>query len=342
MSAGTEIVPQEGRKLSGAEKGLLFLVSIDEAIATRILSHLEPDEVVALRSAAETLNEVHPRAIASVHREFAEHIEQGLPTSLKGSGAYLRRLVGTALGEGKAAELWSEKVDGDGAVQRLSKLDVPSVLALIEREHSQTIAVILSQFSPGRAAEILKEMTPERQADVMVRMAQIQSIPMAVMEEIDRTFSLELESVSDGEREEIDGAQAAIDVLKRLDAERSEALIEELSSIDSSLADKLKKSMFTFDDLVRIDTRGMQAVLKEVSTENLVVALKTASDEIREKVFGAVSSRAAGMLREELEMLGPMRVSDVEAAQQQVVEQALNLERDGRITIADEGGGDYV
>lgn len=342
MTAGAEIVPSVGRKLSGAEKGLLFLVSIDESIATRILSYLEPDEVVSLRSAAETLNEVHPRAIASVHREFAEHVEQGLPTSLKGSGAYLRRLVGQALGEGKAAELWSEKVDGNGAVQRLSKLDVSSVLALIEREHAQTVAVILSQFSPGRAAEILKEMSPERQADVMVRMAQIQSIPTTVMEEIDRTFSLELESLGDGEREEIDGAQAAIDLLKRMDTERGEALIEELSSIDSDLAERLKKSMFTFDDLVRIETRGMQTLLKEISTETIVVALKTASDEIREKVFGAVSSRAAGMLRDELEMLGPMRVSDVESAQQQVVEQALNLEKDGRISIADEGGGDYV
>ncbi|MDD9942998.1 MAG: flagellar motor switch protein FliG [Myxococcales bacterium] len=334
--------PQQQRPLKGCEKGLLFLVSLDEGIATRILAHLSPDEVKALRGAAEGLTEVHPRAIASVHREFAEYVENGLPTSLKGSGAYLRRLVGQALGEGKAAELWSENVDQAGAVQQLAKLDVPSVLALIEREHPQTIAVILSQFSPGRAAEIVKEMGPERQAEVMIRLAQLQGVPRSVMQEIEQQFAIELESMGDGEREEIDGVKVAINVLKRMEGERSEALIEELATLDNTLADELRKSMFTFDDLMRIDTRGMQAVLKEVSTETLVVALKTASDELREKVFGAVSKRAAAMLREELELLGPMRVSDVEQAQQQIVEQALNLERDGRITIAEEGGGDYV
>lgn len=330
------------KKLSGAEKGLLFLVSLDEAIATRVLSNLTPEEVKKLRGASEGLNEVHPRTIAAVHREFAEYVEKGLPTSLKGSGAYLRRLVGQALGEGKAAELWSENVNEEGAVQQLAKLDVPSVLALIEREHPQTIAVIISQFSPARAAEIVREMGPERQAEVMVRLAQLKSVPSSVMVEIDRQFAMELESMGDGERQEIEGVKIAINLLKRMEGERSEALIEELSAIDTSLADELRKSMFTFEDLLRIDGRGMQAVLKEVSTESLVVALKTASDEIREKVFGAVSSRAAGMLRDELEMLGPMKVSDVEQAQQQIVESALNLERDGRITIAEEGGGDYV
>ena len=330
------------RRLTGPEKGLLFLVSLDESIATRVLSHLSADEVKVLRGAAEGLTEVHPRIIASVHREFAEYVEQGLPTSLKGSGAYLRRLVGQALGEGKAAELWSEHVNQEGAVQQLAKLDVPSVLALIEREHPQTIAVILSQFSPNRAADIVREMGNERQAEVMVRLAQLKSVPRSVMEEIDRQFATELETMSDGERHEISGVNVAINILKRMEGEKSEALIEELSAIDNTLADELRKSMFTFEDLLRIDGRGMQAVLKEVSTEVLVVALKTASDELREKVFGAVSSRAAAMLRDELDMLGPMKVSDVEQAQQQIVEAALNLERDGRITIAQEGGGDYV
>lgn len=338
----TALAQVEERKLTGAEKGLLFIVSLDESIATRVLSHLSPDEVKQLRAAAEGLSEVHPRTIAAVHREFAEYVEAGLPTSLKGSGAYLRRLVGAALGEGKAAELWSENVNQEGAVQQLAKLDVPSVLALIEREHPQTIAVILSQFSPARAADIVREMGAERQAEVMIRLAQLTSVPSSVMEEIDKQFATELETMSDGERHEIEGVQIAINVLKRMDGERSEALIEELSTIDTSLADELRKSMFTFEDLLRIDGRGMQAVLKEVSTESLVVALKTASDELREKVFGAVSTRAAGMLRDELEMLGPMKVSDVEQAQQAVVEAALNLERDGRITIAEEGGGDYV
>lgn len=338
----TALASTDASQLSGAQKGLLFLISLEESIATRVLSHMSPQEVQALRAASDGLAEVHPTVIAAVHREFAEQIDDGVPTSMKGSGAYLRRLVGQALGEGKAAELWSDKAQNNTAVQKLANLDTPGVLAIIEREHPQTIAVILSQFGSGKAAEVLTEMTTERQAEVMVRLTKLASVPTSVMDEMDKQFAHELDSMGDGERIEIPGVKVATNLLKRLDPERSEALIEELASIDSALADELRSSMFTFEDLIRIDGRGMQQLLKEVKTESLVVALKTASDEIREKVFGSVSSRAAAMLREELELLGPMRVSDVEQAQQAIVEVALNLERDGRITIADEGGGDYV
>lgn len=340
--SGLAKVPESVHELSGAQKGLLFLVSLEEAVATRVLSNLSPQEVQSLRSASEGLAEIHPNVIAGVHREFVSLIDDGVPTSMKGSGAYLRRLVGQALGEGKAAELWSDQGKADTAVQRLANLDTPSVLAIIEREHPQTIAVILSQFSSGRAAEVMKELPTERQAEVMVRLTQLASVPTSVMEEMDKQFAREMESMGDGERVEIKGVRVATNMLKRLDAERSEALIDELASIDSALADQLRTSMFTFEDLIRIDGRGMQQMLKEVKTESLVVALKTASDEIREKVFGSVSSRASAMLREELDLLGPMRVSDVEQAQQAIVEVALNLEREGRITIAEEGGTDYV
>jgi flagellar motor switch protein FliG len=326
----------------GAEKGLLFLVSLEEAVATKILKCMTPEEVRTLRAAAERLNEVAPATLASVHVEFAQEMERGVPTSLKGSGAYLRRLVGQALGEGKAAELWTEIKEGAGAVQQLAQLDISTILGIIEREHPQTIAVILSQIEPARAAEILNKMNPERQAQVMLRLAQLESIPNGVIEEIERQFAQEIDALSSGSRHKIDGLNAAGGLLKRMNNERTEALLEELSSVDGALAEKLKKALFVFEDLVRIDGRGMQALLKEVSTDQLVLALKTASDEMREKVFASVSSRASGMLREELDLLGPTRIADVEQAQQAIVEQALRLEREGRIQIAREGGADYV
>jgi flagellar motor switch protein FliG len=329
-------------RLGGPEKGLLFLVSLDESIATRILKSLSPDEVKTLRAAADHLREIEPAALASVHVEFAQQMERGVPTSLRGSSAYLRRLVGQALGEGKAAELWTEAKERGGAVQALASLDIPTILGLVDREHPQTLAVILSQISAARAAEILARMNPERQAQVVVRLAQLESIPSSVIEEIERQFATEIEAMATGARQPIDGVKAAGGLLKRLDGERSEALLEELASLDVELAERLKKSLFTFDDLSRIDSRGMQALLKEVSSEQLVLALKSASDEMREKIFGAISSRAAGMIREELELLGPTRVADVEQAQAAIVEAAMRLEREGRIQIAREGGTDYV
>jgi flagellar motor switch protein FliG len=330
------------KALSGAAKGLLFLVSLEEAIALRILKCMTPDEVRLIRGATEAIKEVDPAALTAVHIEFAHKVERGMPTNLRGTSAYLRRLVGQAMGEGKAAELWTEQKEGGGAVQQLAELDLATIMGIIEREHPQTIAVVLSQIASQRGADILGKLPQERQAQVILRLAQLESIPSTVIEEIERQFALEIETLGTGARHHIEGLKAAGGLLKRLPSEHSEALMEELTSIDSAMTDKLKKALFTFEDLQRVDTRGMQALLKEVSTEQLVLALKTASDEIREKVFASLSQRAAGMIREELELLGPTRLADVEQAQLAVVEQALRLEREGRIQIGREGGADYV
>jgi len=328
-------------KLGGAEKGLLFLVSLDESVATKILKCMSPEEVRQLRAAANQLPEVPPSALTAVHVEFAQAMERG-SNSLKGSSAYLRRLVGQALGEAKASELWTDLASGTGAVQALAALDIPTILGIIDREHPQTLAVILSQIEPKRAAEISTKLSPERQAQVLLRMAQLEGVPNSVIEEIERQFATEIASLSTGSRQEIDGVKVAGNVLKFLDSERSEALLEELGSLDPALVTELKKALFTFEDLQRVDGRGLQMLLKEVSTESLVLALKTASEVIREKVFSSVSSRASQMLREELELLGPTRLADVEGAQQNIVEAALRLEREGKIQIAREGGSDYV
>jgi flagellar motor switch protein FliG len=330
------------RRLAGAEKGLLFLVSLDESVATKILKCMSPEEVRMLREAANALPEVASQALTAVHVEFAQAMERGVPTSLRGSGAYLRRLVGQALGEAKAVELWTEQREGTGAVQQLAALDIPTILGIIDREHPQTLAVILSQIASERAAEISSKLTPERQAQVVMRLAQLEGIPHSVIEEIEKQFAAEIAALSTGARQTVDGVRVAGDLLKHLENERSEALLEELTSLDPALAEQLKKALFTFEDLQRIDSRGLQTLLKEISTENLVLALKTASEVIREKVFNSVSARASAMLREELELLGPTRLADVETAQQTIVEAALRLEREGRIQVAREGGADYV
>jgi flagellar motor switch protein FliG len=332
----------EQRRLMGAEKGLLFLVSLEEAVATKILKCMSPEEVRLLREAANALPEVASNALTAVHVEFAQAMERGVPTNLKGSGAYLRRLVGQALGEAKAVELWTEQREGSGAVQQLAALDIPTILGIIDREHPQTLAVILSQIAPERAAEISSKLSPERQAQVVMRLAQLEGIPNSVIEEIEKQFASEIAALSTGSRQAVDGVKVAGDLLKHLENERSEALLEELTSLDPALAEQLKKALFTFEDLQRIDGKGMQTLLKEISTENLVLALKTASEVIREKVFSSVSARASAMLREELELLGPTRLADVEQAQQTIVEAALRLEREGRIQVAREGGADYV
>ncbi len=328
--------------IDGAEKALLLLVSIDESVATRVLSHLEADEVLALRKASEQLLEIDPKVLLVVHREFVGRMRQGMPASLKGSGAYLRRLAGKALGEGKVAELWEERREVKGPFARLADMEPAAIMSLLERERPQTLAVVFSMLEPARASELLRRFSLDVQAEVVARMAKLDSLPRDVVAEIERQFADEVEALGDPSRTEIPGLESAVAILKRFDEEEASALFGELQGRDEKLAETLQNQMFTFEDLLRVDARGIQQLLKEIQTDQLVLALKGASDEMREKIFGNLSSRAGAAIREELEYLGPVRVADVEAAQRAIVEIALRLEKEGRIQIAREGASDYV
>jgi len=328
--------------LSGPQKAMLFLVSLDEAVATRIFSHLSEEEVRLLRKASDELNEIAPTTVLAVHREFAELAGRGVPASLRGSSAYLRRLAGKALGEGKVAELWIDRPVAEGAVAALARLDDATILGMLELEQSQTVAVVMGQLEPARAAELLGQMPSARQAEIVLRTALMRSVPESVIEEIEQELSGELATFGQAKRRKVGGVEAAASLMKRMKPEICDGIIEQVASTDTRAADEIRRALFTFDDLVRIDGRGMQTLLKEISTDQLVLALKTASDDLKEKVFGNVSTRAAATLREELEILGPVRVADVENAQRAIIEIAMGLERDGKIQIAREGAGDYV
>ena len=331
-----------GRALTGAEKGLLFLVSLEERVATVVMGNLVEEELARLRKASDALTEVDARAITAVHLDFIEQVKAGVPASLKGSGAYLRRLAGKALGEGKVAAVWDNRPLPEGPVAALAQLDIPTIMALLEREKPQTLAVILSMFDAGRAAELVAHMEPGKQAEIVARMAKLEAVPESTIREIEEQFAAELMALGKDDQRSLAGMQAAAGLIKRLESDVSESLMEQLESIDEDMADQLKKSLFTFEDLLRVDGRGMQQLLKEIATDQLVLALKSASDDLKEKIFGNVSSRAAALLREELTLLGPVRLADVEEAQQAICAVAVQLEQDGRITIASEGGGDYV
>jgi flagellar motor switch protein FliG len=325
--------------LAGAEKALLFLVSLDEGVATRVLSHLSDDEVRKLRESSDRMTEAPPSALEAVYHEFLERVRAGMPASLRGSNAYLRRLAGNALGEGRAAELWSDDADPSSP---LARLETSVLEALLAAEQPQTVAVILSQLSASKATPIIERMDPARRQDVLLRLARLESVPEQVLQSIERAFAAHAETFAHIQRTEIPGRKAAASILKRLPDEMGQELIDALRGSDAETADELEKSLFTMEDLCRVDSRGMQQLLKEVPTDQLVTALKTASEELKEKVFGNVSSRAADLLHEELELMGPVRLSEVEEAQQAIVQTALELEREGRIAIAREGGGDYV
>ncbi len=327
--------------MSGSQKALLFLVSLDEYVATRILGHLSDDEVRLLRGQSQSMQEAAPGAIKAVHHEFLERVREGMPASLKGSNAYLRRLAGNALGEGRAAELWSDQGRSQGAAQ-LASLETEVLRALLEAEQPQTVAVVLSQLPAAKASELVEKMDPARREDVVLRLARLEAVPAQVLADIEKAFAKHVNQLAAVQKTEIAGKKVAADIVKRLPSEVSEELLEALRGVAAEAAEAIEKALFTFEDLTRIDSRGMQQLLKEVPTDQLTLSLKTASEELKEKVFGNISRRAADLLHEELELMGPVRLSEVEEAQQAIIQIALELERDGRITIAREGGGDFV
>jgi flagellar motor switch protein FliG len=328
--------------LTGPQKALLFLLSLDEHVAERIVADLKENEIRQLRKASETMRRTSAATLRAVHREFAELARAGLPPSLEGSTDYLRKLTARALGEGRAKELFSDRRGEPVRSVQLDKLDADTLIGFVEEEPAQTVAVILSQIAPQTAADLLGRMSADRRLAVVERMVKLDAVSDDVVRAIESLLAEEATDTSGSARREVNGLEVAAAVVKKLDPELVPTLLADLGDSDPAAVAKIKKALFTFEDLARIDGKGMQVVLKAVSTDQLVIALKTASTGLREKVFSALSSRAAQMLREELEMLGAVRIADVEAAQQAVVEVALGLEQEGRLQIAREGGDQYV
>lgn len=328
-------------KVPGPDRALLFMVSLDEYVATKVLGYLSDDEVRRLRASSEHVEEAPTSVLNAVYYDFLKRVRAGLPAALTGSSAYLRRLTGNALGEGRAAELWSDDLPSNGA-EAIARLENTVLEALLEKEQPQTVAVVLSQLPNGKAAEIVERMEPTRRADVMLRLARLESVSETVLQEIEKSFEAHVKSMADVRRRDISGKDAAAGIVKRLPNEVGEELLESLRTENEEAAEQIERALFTFEDLMRIDSRGIQTLLKEVPTDQLTLALKTATEDIKEKILGNISSRAADLIHEELELMGPVRLSEVETAQQAIVQVALQLEKDGRIMIAREGGGDFV
>ena len=338
-SSGTVVLGADA--LSGAQKALLFLLSLDEPVATSIIKQLTDPELRGLRIASETTKQVSPAAVHAVHREFSERAKLGVTPTLEGSTAYLKKLATRALGDGKAAAVFADETLGPaGAV--VGRLDTGTLVAILEEETAQTAAVVLSRVAATRAAEVLAHFSQDRRVAIIQRLARLEAVPDDVIHAIEAQLASEITSDGSSGPAAVNGLEVAAALVKKLGKEDTQALLSGLAEADASTAEKIKKALFVFEDLRGVDSRGMQALLKSVATDQLVVALKTASAELREKILASLSQRAAAMLREELEMLGAVRITDVENAQAAIVDAALELEADGTIQITREGDLELV
>lgn len=310
----------------------VLLKSLDDGDIRKLLNVMPKYRVVPVNITKKVLEEFYELVSESQDYIFSEE-----PSS--------KDAIVTALGEERARSILGglNVVTGGGrSLESLEMVDAKSLSTFLVNEHPQTVAVILSHLEPEKKAEVLKRLPDSLQAEVVLRMANLDHVAPELIAEIDQVLKVELSSMSTVEQASLGGVQPVAEMLNVMDKNTETSIMSRLEEKDPLLAEEIRKLMFVFDDISKIDDRGIQTLLKEVPNDKLLLALKTANEEIKNKIFKNISARAAEMLRDDLNNMGPSRLSDVEGAQQEIVNVARRLEAEGKILIARGGSEDAL
>lgn len=322
-------------ELTGPEKAVLMLLSLDEATAAPIIAELDPQELRKLREVASMMREVPASALSSVYAEFLQKSQQAVAVP-KGGVHYLRRLATKALGEAKSAEIFLE--GPQTAMEQLANAEVSSLAAVLEHEHPQLVAALVSQLSHEKAGQLLEQLPDELRPAVIERLARMTEIPAGLLEEVASALNAELPVSGTEAMISVDGVSRSAALIRNMDREFGDMLLGEVASEDQTLAEEIRRNMYSFEDLSVLDPKGLRALLDTIPAERLTLALKTASSGLQDHIFGSMSKRAAERLREDLEIMGGVKLVDVEAAQREIVEQALVLAAEGVISLEGDSG----
>jgi flagellar motor switch protein FliG len=319
--------------ITNAEKAVLFLLSLDEPVAGNVVRELGEAELRKLRAVASTMREVPAGALDETFQDFLQRSTSAVAVP-RGGLPYLRRLSAGALGEDVARTIFE-----DGVTSPLARLEgAPSdaVATLLEREPPQLVAAVLARLEPSRAAEILSAMPLERQCTVVRHVGTMTELPAKVLEDVATALANELPTSDASTLVSVDGVAKAAELLNAAGRETSTAILDALAGADSQLATDVQQAMFTFDDLRRVEPKAMRELLREVPTERLTLALKGCSQELMDAVFAGLSARAAELLKDDLQLLGKAKKSDVDGARREVLDAALRLESEGRLDLGRE------
>ena len=327
----------------GIEKGAILLLSLGEEGATEVFKHLGPREVQKLGSAMSNLKNVTREKVESVLSAFCSRAEEKSPLGLN-SGDYLRRVLTNALGDDKAGNLIDRILHGGdtSGIEGLKWMDSPSVAELIKNEHPQIIATILVHLDRDQASEILSLLAERLRNDVLLRIATLDGIQPAALRELNDVLTKLLSGGNNIKKSPMGGVRAAAEILNFMSGNIEGGVIESVKEYDADLAQKILDEMFVFENVIDIDDRGIQLLLREIQSESLIGALKGSSEDLREKIFKNMSQRAAEMLRDDLEAKGPVRVSEVEAEQKEILKIVRRLADEGQIVLGGKGDDAYV
>lgn len=321
--------------MTGLRKSAIVLLSLDKPLAAEVMSQLRKEEVEALTMEIAKLQEVSKEEQEGAIDEFY-NLGMARTEIERGGFEYAQALLEQSLGKDKAQQILDVVKQSMSSVPFgfLHKAGADNLLTFVSEEHPQTIALILSHLPPTLAAEVLAGLNATKQLEVVRRVANMEQTSPEVIRDVERSLEVRMSSAFNQQLEKAGGVQAVAEILNVADRMTNKGILENLGADDPELVDQIKRLMFTFDDLMKLDDKSIQSLLKEVENSQWAMALKGASEELRSKILGNLSQRAAAMLTEEMEYLGPVRVSDVEAMQQIIVDAVRRLEDAGEIVIA--------
>ena len=326
-------------KRSGTERAAILLLSLGEQEAAEVMKHMGAKDVQRIGSAMTQLANISREDVTAILSEFSVTVEE--QTSLGvGVDDYLRKVLTSALGEEKAGNVIDRILFGrtSKGLESLKWMDPRAVAELIRMEHPQIIAIVLSYLEADQSALILAQFPEWLRSDIVLRIATLDGIQPMALHELDEVIEKQFAGKTAGlKTSSIGGIKSAANILNFMESSQESVLLEHIRKVDDTLGTKIQDLMFVFDDIIEVDDRGMQEVLRAVPGERLLVALKGADDRLKEKIFKNMSQRAAEMLRDDLESRGPVRLSEVEAAQKEILAIVRKLAEAGTIQLGGKG-----
>jgi len=327
-------------KLTGPHKAAIFLLTMGEEFTTTFFKKLDEKNIKKIGQYMYEINHIPSDVLNSVMEEFLTNI-QGTGDIMVSGEDFLKQVVNKTLDKETAREVFKVLGGESGGVpfSDLDYISAEKLVNIIQGEHPQTIALVLSYLPNEKAAEVLKILPDEVKADIALRIVKIGQVDIDVVNELDKVIKKEISKIG-GSTKKFDGIEILANILNAVDGNTEESVLSHIEEDDDSLAEMVRQKMFVFEDLLQVENRNFRDILQNVDNQVLIKALKTSSEEIKNKIFSNLSERASEMLKEDMEVMGPVKLSEVEEAQQEIIRTAKRLESEGKIVLAK--GGDDV
>ena len=327
---------------TGVQKTAILLLALGEDHAGQIFKDMEQKELVQVSKAMAELESIPQDAVEEVLKEFNDAVSFG-GHKIRGGPSRLRNILTKSL-ESKDAEQVMHALEydfGPAPFEGLERFSPTLMAQILSNEHPQTLALVLGHLASGNAAELLQKLPSGVRGEVLMRLAKLESVPLDMLHEVDSILQDQLKAMG-GEGEKVGGIQSVAEILNAVDRSTEEEVLADIEEESTRMAEDIRELMFVFEDIASLDDRAVRELLKEISNDDLTLALKGSSEELKEKFFSNLSERAATMIQEDLEIMGPVKLSDVENAQRTIVKDVRRLEAEGRVVLAGKGGDDVL